>query len=533
VIRRVNADFIPVALKAALVNRPPDNDEGSFYREIGRSKPAPQGLCVVNSAGKVLTWTLMFDDDQSLLAFFDHVQERYAHFPDAKKSVTAEVYEIFPSHKRKDVADSGNVLPVLDCHREGKRCPADPPVRRGTVAVRLIGRALSKDGKPVAETVRQENYIEDRLNIEIETQEKLAQALAHAGSGSVELPREVPRQWVKHAYLGMLDVQPLDNPVGSKGELKKCDFTATRVTRGGGRTLWRVEGESEVFIDQMANAGPGDRHEVKLQWHGFLGMEGNRITQLVLSAGGMEKLKFGSARGPDKNEVAQLPGGHRIDMACEVRFGLLGEPASLDRVAADAPAPAQPNPPQRQIIETLGPPFLVFHDKVQEELKLSDAQKRKLEKRLQGTIQHTMQFFQKLGDKQPEERDQALHAYVEKAQEKLTAFLQGLLEDEQLQRLRQVMLQREGLLALGNEEVRKELEITDQQTQQFVEVVQEMQKKIEPLLREAQRIGSPEKIRPKVMKIRGEHLVRIEALLSDPQKRKWGEMLGKRLDLGD
>ena len=57
VIRRVHADFVPVALKAALVNRPPDDQEGLLYREIGRSKPGPQGICVVNSAGKVLAWT--------------------------------------------------------------------------------------------------------------------------------------------------------------------------------------------------------------------------------------------------------------------------------------------------------------------------------------------------------------------------------------------------------------------------------------------------------------------------------------------
>jgi len=74
VIKRVNADFIPVALKAGLVNNPPADDEGLLYREVERSKPAPQGICVVNSAGKVLNWVLMFDDDKNLLAFFDHAK---------------------------------------------------------------------------------------------------------------------------------------------------------------------------------------------------------------------------------------------------------------------------------------------------------------------------------------------------------------------------------------------------------------------------------------------------------------------------
>src|SRR5438132_8760287 len=39
----------------------------------------------------------------------------------------------------------------------------------------------------------------------------------------------------------------------------------------------------------------------------------------------------------------------------------------------------------------------------------SDEQKKKLEKRLQHTVQDAMQFFQRLGDKEPEEREKELH----------------------------------------------------------------------------------------------------------------------------
>jgi spore coat protein H len=197
------------------------------------------------------------------------------------------------------------------------------------------------------------------------------------------------------------------------------------------------------------------------------------------------------------------------------------------------PKQGVPDDARRHVTETLGPRSLVFRDKVQEELKLSDEQKKKLEKRLQDIVQDAMQFFQNLQGAKPEERQLVHHAYVEKAQEKLTAFLEGALNPEQFKRLRQVMLQREGLFALGHAEIVKELEITDKQRQQFSEVVQEMQKKIEPLLKEAQKGGNPEEIRPKVMKIRAEHEGRIEALLSDAQKKQWKEMLGKPLDLAD
>ena len=64
--------------------------------------------------------------------------------------------------------------------------------------------------------------------------------------------------------------------------------------------------------------------------------------------------------------------------------------------------------------------------------------------------------------------------------------------------------------------------------------VQEMQKKIAPLIEEAQsRKGNPEEIRPKVLKIRKEHERKLEGILSAAQKKQWKEMLGKALSLDD
>jgi len=232
VIRRVNADFIPVALKAALVNNPPDDEEGRLYREIGRSKIAPQGICVVNPAGKVLDWVLTFDDDKSVLAFLDHTLQRFARYSGAEQAVAAERYARFPSQKLEDAGDYGAAPSVADRHPGGKHCPAEPPLPEGTAVARLFGRALDQDGKPVADTLRQEHYVEDRFEVTVETQGKLAEALAAAGEGRVRLPDEFTRQLVAHAYLGVLDVQPIANPGRSKGEMKRCMFWARP---GGGR----------------------------------------------------------------------------------------------------------------------------------------------------------------------------------------------------------------------------------------------------------------------------------------------------------
>jgi hypothetical protein len=196
-------------------------------------------------------------------------------------------------------------------------------------------------------------------------------------------------------------------------------------------------------------------------------------------------------------------------------------------------SPGVPRETIRPMIATLGPPFLVFQEGVQEVLRLSDEQKSKLKPRLQQIVQTTMRLFHPVGEERPEEREESLHSYKEKAQENLSHFLLTTLREVASQRHPQVMLQREGLFALGNAEIAKELGMTERPRQQFVGVVQDMQKEIEPLLKEARNGSSANEIRPKMMKIRVEHEAELEALLTDDQERPWKELPGKPLKLND
>ena len=88
-----------MSLKAGLVNHPPDDEEGRLYREIARSRPLGQGICVVNPAGKVLEWVVSFNGDQEVIAFLDHALKRYEQYPDASKPVPAERFMHFPGRK--------------------------------------------------------------------------------------------------------------------------------------------------------------------------------------------------------------------------------------------------------------------------------------------------------------------------------------------------------------------------------------------------------------------------------------------------
>jgi len=550
VIRRVNADFVPVAVKAGLMNNPTDDEEGQLYREIGRSKIVPQGICVVNSAGKVLDWAVMFDDDKSVLAFLDHSAKRFAQFPDAKKPVAAERYGKFPSQKVADIADIGKVLPVLDRHPEGKHCPAKPPLREGTIIARVFGRALDKDGKPLADTLRQEHYVEDRFHVPVAMQEALAKALADAGAERFRLADDLARLLVSHAFLGQLDVNPVDNPGGgAKNALKQCEFWAQTVEADGNDPVRvRVEGKSEA-AGGASDAGRGGdfawwRHEVKLAWEGIIEIKKDRVPRLLLVARGSEKLKWGNKNLPQLKGQADLGvlwAGHAIDIECDVRYGIIGEPVSAEEagaaeeIALAAPATAQqlPEEARRQLSQMLGRQFLVFRDKVQDELKLTGDQRGKLNSRVDTIIQEAQEFFQSLQDAKPDERQKKHAEYAQKATEKLDNVLKDALTPDQLKRVKQIGLQMEGLFALGHPDVSKELNITDDQQKQFMTIVQELQSNIEPVFKQAQEGGDPQEIRPKIMKIRKDHEAKLEAMLTDAQKKQWKAMVGKPFDLGD
>lgn len=192
-----------------------------------------------------------------------------------------------------------------------------------------------------------------------------------------------------------------------------------------------------------------------------------------------------------------------------------------------------PDESRRQIQEALGAPFVVFRLPLQDHLKLSEEQKKALDEELEEQIQAAMTMFQRLEGEKPEEREKQLNEHRMKASEKLSALLKKTLTGDQLKRLRQVELQQEGTIALGQPEVGKELKLTLEQRKQFETLMKALQKEIEPLIKEAQSGGNPEEIRPRVWKLRRETEKKIEAILDDAQKKQWKEMLGTPIDLGE
>ena len=202
----------------------------------------------------------------------------------------------------------------------------------------------------------------------------------------------------------------------------------------------------------------------------------------------------------------------------------------LKMMGTSAQAPAQDisEEMRTKLVHELGSSYLVFRGKIQDELKLTKEQKEKLEQHIRKLLPDTMQFFQTIEGMKPEERKRELGAYRRKTHENLAAALKEILNEGQRTRLRQLELQRDGLFEGG--ETWKDLQLTDEQQKQFVAAIQQMQKKIEPLLEEARRGGNPGEIRPKVLKMREELEGKLEALLTDGQRKQWKDMLGTPIE---
>lgn len=326
VVRRINSDFIPVALKAAMVNNPPRGIEGSIYAEIGRSKPAPQGICSINSAGKVLAWALSFDNDASIPKFLDHVASRYREFPDDSVLVAAERFMKFPSRKLRNIDDNGRRLEIPAEHENGIVCPGTPAISPGTFVGTIIGRPLDASGKPVADTTRQEHYMEARLELSAQAQRELARAAESADDKRFQVPEALARELIRPAFLGQLDVNPAGVVPGSRNLVEQIELLAQRVSTEDGTRL-RIEGTSHIAGEDAKRASLGGRwweHRVSLSWYGFVEIKGERISKVVMHATGTERLRWGNARLQQIREpaAAHLMAGHAIDLDADVRYGL-------------------------------------------------------------------------------------------------------------------------------------------------------------------------------------------------------------------
>ena len=340
VIERIKKDFIPVALKAGKVANPPLGIEGQLYRQLKLTQPAPQGICVMNSGGKALVWSLMFEDDDQVLGFLDHSLELYHEFPNSSQQVAAQRFMRFPNHQLPDVADDGNRTEIPHAHNSNESCPGDLQAQPGALLTKVIGRALGEDGKPMTDARTQDNYIEDRFHIPMAMQRDLAAAATAAGSDDrFPIPADLARVLVANAYLGQLDVNPLGGPSIRATTLKsEISLWATNDSDFPGRL--QLEGSSLVSgRNSDANqAGDGRlwEHETELCWEGFVSLEDESISSFAIAASGRERIQWAikAACGIPTMRWPTFP--QALQSTCIVQCATDSPPKSLTLLRAGA-----------------------------------------------------------------------------------------------------------------------------------------------------------------------------------------------------
>ena len=156
----------------------------------------------------------------------------------------------------------------------------------GAMLGRVFGRAMGPDGNPMADTSKQENYVEDRFDVSREVQEGFVKVAEAEGDHSFALPSEMARALVGNAFLGQLDVNPLGGrKVGGVIKSENIRFEA-RLVESGKVKRYALVGRSQVAGANSRDGNPSKdgrswSHEVSLAWEGYLELEpraeGSRI----------------------------------------------------------------------------------------------------------------------------------------------------------------------------------------------------------------------------------------------------------------
>ncbi len=170
----------------------------------------------------------------------------------------------------------------------------------------------------------------------------------------------------------------------------------------------------------------------------------------------------------------------------------------------------------------LGGPFVIFRDKVMDELKMTDEQRHKLSMRFQELAKNLGPFFDSFEKEKQADRVKKLAEHRQEAHKKLATFLKATLQPDQLKRFRQINIRYEGLFGLAEAdraEVVEELKLNEAQQRKLTAIAQELQKAIAPL-------KVPEGLEM-ARKIRREQNDKIKAILTEVQNKQLREILGQ------
>lgn len=172
-----------------------------------------------------------------------------------------------------------------------------------------------------------------------------------------------------------------------------------------------------------------------------------------------------------------------------------------------------------------GPGMLLSNKGVQTELKLTADQVEKIDvgmKKLQGDGQGLREKLQNLSQ---EERREKMAEMMKTSREATTKLANEVLNDTQKKRLRQIELQQASVQAFMEEDVRKAINLTDDQKEKIKIISDDLNKDLSELRQSAGQ--NFQEIMTKTPAMRKEALDRVVAILKDDQKTAWKDLTGE------
>jgi hypothetical protein len=193
-------------------------------------------------------------------------------------------------------------------------------------------------------------------------------------------------------------------------------------------------------------------------------------------------------------------------------------------------ASAQPRPGQGGLGQGRGGvAFLLAMPALQEELKLSDEQKEELKKVRESddakALQEAMRGMRGLSEEERAAKIKELAPKREAVEKKTLA----VLKEDQVKRVKQIQRQTSGIEAFADEEVQKELKLSDEQKDKLKKLATDAREEMADLRKDAG--GDFQAMMEKMTKLRKETMTKATGVLTDDQKKAWKDLTGAPFEM--
>ncbi len=172
---------------------------------------------------------------------------------------------------------------------------------------------------------------------------------------------------------------------------------------------------------------------------------------------------------------------------------------------------------------------LLMAPNVQKDLKLTDEQVGKVQDTLREIREKHQDDFSALRDASPEERRAKMATLTQTVSAEVKKALS--FSAEQSKRYDQISLQAQGLMAFANPTVNEKLKLTEEQKSKIREIGEATRSAAGGAFNKDASQEERAAARTKMVARQKENMAKVQALLTDDQKKAWQELTGEPIEI--